>query len=350
MPSRLVLSLMLFASSAASAATFCVSTPTEFQTALTTAQSNGQNDVILVEPGAYVVNAPLDYYASENFDLSVSGGWEGCVHHHNDPRYSVIDGHSAYALAHFVGAPNSTGNISVSWLTFRNGAGAGSSNPVVFGLVAGWQGALTVENNVFTNLEGRVGSGVTAVELDSDQGTILVRNNLFANNRTDSLASPVHLLANNPVFSYVGEFTNNTATGNMTGDSNGTETGGIHITGAGIWSVTNNITWGNSGHDLHLGPNIYYLHNNDIGSSTGGTPFSTGNNLAVDPGFVDTNGNYRLRGDSPLVNAGLNSAPGGIGTYDIGGAPGTNRLVFGTVDIGAYELQDRIFADSFDSL
>src|SRR4051812_24720533 len=98
---RLVPWIALAVSPAGFAATFCVSTTAELQDALTTAAGNGADDVVLLEPGLYTVDAPLTYQTYENFDLSVSGGWENCITHHNDPRYTVIDGQSAHALVTF---------------------------------------------------------------------------------------------------------------------------------------------------------------------------------------------------------------------------------------------------------
>ena len=330
----------LVVSSTGLAATFCVSTTSELQDALTSAADNGENDVILLEPGLYTVGAPLTYQTYEDFDLSVSGGWEGCVSHHNDPRYTVIDGQSAHALMKLTAATGTSGNVSVGWITFQNGVGEGGTNAVALTPYAGWEGTLLVENNVFRNLEGRMDSGYTAIQLDSDLGRLEVRNNLFVNNATESGISPLHLIANSTDFSYVGRFTNNTVTANQSGSYAVTATGG------GIWSVANNVFWDNEGDDLALGTYVF-LSNNDIGSFCC-NPVDESGDISVDPGFVDpVGGNYRPGGSSPLAEAGRNDAPGGIGTFDLGGGL---RMIGGTVDIGAYERQDALFGDGFDSL
>ena len=330
----------LVVSSASLATTLCVSTTSELQDALTTAADNGENDVILLEPGLYTVGAPLTYQTYEDFDLSVSGGWEGCVSHHNDPRYTVIDGQSAHALMKLTAGSGTSGNVSVGWITFQNGVGEGGTNAVALTPYAGWEGTLLVENNVFRNLEGRMDSGYTAIQLDSDLGRLEVRNNLFVNNTTESGISPLHLIANSTDFSYVGRFTNNTVTANQSGSYAVTATGG------GIWSVANNVFWDNEGDDLALGT-YAFLSNNDIGSFCC-NPVDESGDISVDPGFVDpVGGNYRPGGSSPLAEAGRNDAPGGVGTFDLGGGL---RMIGGTVDIGAYERQDALFGDGFDSL
>src|SRR5512144_414802 len=146
---RLVPWIGLVVSSASLATTLCVSTTAELQTALTTAAGNGEDDVILLEPGLYTVGAPLTYDTYEDYNLSVSGGWEGCVAHHNDPRYTVIDGQSAHPLMRLTAAGGTTGNVSVGWITFQNGVGGGGTNAVALTPYAGWEGTLLVENNVF---------------------------------------------------------------------------------------------------------------------------------------------------------------------------------------------------------
>ena len=65
------------------------------------------------------------------------------------------------------------------------------------------------------------------------------------------------------------------------------------------------------------------------------TPLPAGSgNVTSDPQFVDAAaGNYRLAAGSPCINAGDNAAA--AGATDLDGSP---RIVFGTVDLGAYEF------------
>lgn len=67
----------------------------------------------------------------------------------------------------------------------------------------------------------------------------------------------------------------------------------------------------------------------DFGGYTAGTV------LALDPLYVNpSGGNYRLRPESPLINAGTSSVPNGIGSTDAAGDP---RVVGPAPDLGAYE-------------
>ncbi|MEE4161010.1 MAG: choice-of-anchor Q domain-containing protein [Woeseiaceae bacterium] len=71
----LVAILVATAASVAGAATFTVTTPAEFQSALTTAQANGESDSISVAAGIYNLNSTLTYTAvsTENFSLVING-------------------------------------------------------------------------------------------------------------------------------------------------------------------------------------------------------------------------------------------------------------------------------------
>ncbi len=92
-------------------------------------------------------------------------------------------------------------------------------------------------------------------------------------------------------------------------------------------ALTNCIVYGNT---APLAPN----HTNAVFQSSCTTPHPGGaGNIANDPQFVDAPaGNYRLGMDSPCLNAGDNA--GASGPTDLDGNP---RIVFGQVDMGAYE-------------
>ena len=84
--------------------------------------------------------------------------------------------------------------------------------------------------------------------------------------------------------------------------------------------------------------------NNDVDGFYVIPPPSSGD-IDQDPKFIDpAHGNYRLMGNSPARDAGENSPPGTTRNVDLDGNP---RVVFGTVDMGAYEVQQEIFADGF---
>ena len=79
--------------------------------------------------------------------------------------------------------------------------------------------------------------------------------------------------------------------------------------------------------------------NSDAASSTliyccTTTPFAGPGNISGDPLFVDAPGDLRLQPGAPCINAG-NNAYARV-PVDLDGNP---RILFGTVDLGAYEFQ-----------
>ncbi|MFA5689993.1 MAG: InlB B-repeat-containing protein, partial [Kiritimatiellales bacterium] len=103
-----------------------------------------------------------------------------------------------------------------------------------------------------------------------------------------------------------------------------------HWSGGGAISGTLNncIVWGNSAPDgsNYTGSAFSY-------SCTAPLPPGEGN-IAADPLFADAeNGNFRLRPDSPCIDAGANAYV--IGDVDLIGSP---RIYNDRVDMGAYEL------------
>ena len=111
----------------------------------------------------------------------------------------------------------------------------------------------------------------------------------------------------------------------------------------------NNILWNNlsEGSDpldlTMVGPSEIAM--NDIGTAEFDTPPTVDGGFVVDPQFVsDTN--FRLAPTSPLLRQGTLTAAGGLPTIDLLGNP---RQFDNTVDLGAYERNDDIFQDGFES-
>lgn len=110
------------------------------------------------------------------------------------------------------------------------------------------------------------------------------------------------------------------------------EGGGMFNNAASFPTVINSILWGNSP-DTIAGAGTPFVAFSDV---EGGGFLGTGN-IEADPLFIDPeDGDFRLRLNSPCIDAGDATVPYmELGT-DVGGAP---RVVGGGVDMGAYENQ-----------
>ena len=105
----------------AQAATFNVSTPAEFQTALDSAAANGEDDVVNVAAGTNILSASLTFSSAENYSVSIAGA---------GMNSTIMDGGSLQqVLSMNTIAPNA--DISVAGITIRNGSTTGSGGGVL---------------------------------------------------------------------------------------------------------------------------------------------------------------------------------------------------------------------------
>ncbi|MFN8471225.1 MAG: choice-of-anchor Q domain-containing protein [Anaerolineae bacterium] len=153
-----------------------------------------------------------------------------------------------------------------------------------------------------------------------------------------------------------GQFANPTLVNVTFSGNSATQGGGMYNTLAAIPIVTNSILWGDNGGEIYNDPSsevpasATVSHSIVQGSGGSGTGWQSsvgtdgGGNLDADPLFVapittsapTTTGNLRPQVNSPAINVGSNAAiPSGV-TTDLDSKP---RIVFTTVDMGAYEAQ-----------
>ena len=231
---RLFFLLLLFAATVVGADNFTVETPAEFQTALTTAQSNGENDTITLLPcsgagcavvgsnSVYTLTTPLTYIAdaSEGFSLTIDGV---------DSDTRILSGNSTVPILRIDtrGAAGDGGAaITVQNMTFVNGNAVGTPSD---------GGALAITVN---------GAGVTV------SGSVFLDN--AADDDGGALFVRIEDLAEVPINIFDVTFDGNEARG-IAGDGTG-DGGAIHIgasTVAGAF-ITNadffdNIAQGNGG-------------------------------------------------------------------------------------------------------
>jgi hypothetical protein len=200
-----------------------------------------------------------------------------------------------------------------------------------------------------------VGGGVSAFAIHN--GSVVLSNNVLSANSSDSNGGGAVVAGGGPAF--VASITNNTFSGN-TAVTNG---GGAYVwpmDNAAIAHIYNNIIWENSaGGGVDAGDDLYVLksvnasvnlYNNSIGVDSdfvtpispdlvvtnSGTNYNSADNIQQDPLFVDAStGDFHLQKSSPCIDAGDNGAPALPGED----FEGDNRIINGTVDIGADEVQ-----------
>jgi hypothetical protein len=344
--------LVLCTSLTTHAATFCATTTNELKADLITAAGNNQNNTINVHLGTYDVPAGGFVYnaidPSANFNLDLEGGWYGsspgqCLVQEFTGAETVLDGQNTDPVMN-IQTTGTSGNITLRYFTFQNGLG----NPPSLDIIAfDSTGAIRVENSLFRGNHTKTANGTdeNIVEVSGYVGVIYFLDNAIVDNVGVPESDALYLYSGDTSDQYAVYMNNNTITGNTASDASPLD--GFNPNGAGEFTVSNNIVWDGGTTDIfnysHNAPNMIFA-NNDVDSFFA-TPAMSSNDINKDPKFIDAaHGNYRLMPDSPARDVGENSPPGTTRNYDLDGNP---RVVFGTVDMGAYEIQDEIFAGSF---
>lgn len=338
----------------AHAADFCVNTSAQLQQAFTTAGTNGEADRIRIEIGTYAGssgNVAFAFYSSENFSLQVSGGWISnppsmmCFENSNQPDLTVLTGSDERQVLKLDGAAGTSGALSLSTLTIRDGFTSQAGAGLAIG-GGGFSGSVVVNHVVIQrNVSTMVGGGMRLFS----EGIVSVRNNLFLLNRCAfsncAIIATVNAADSSTTRAFFG---NNTIVGNQcTSGSTCTDTG-ARFGGSARAVFYNNVFAANSNGDLNLfsfsGGSVD-LYNNSIVSITGTAPTVMSGNIAfANPQFVDLlNDDLRPTLTSPLRNAGTDLFA--LQSLDLAGVARVNESI---VDIGAYENNDLIFANQFD--
>ncbi len=338
------------------AATFCVHSSAQFQSALSSAENNNQDDVIKVAEDSY--NAPSGgfHYATfaqpgdDYHDLEISGGWYdlfnfACLGHHNTPFQTVLNGSGTGPVMSLIMRAQS--NVTVRFLTFTGGnagdeAGGGLS---LFAGDAGYQADWIVESNAFIANNALFAGGLNASgNQTASTAHLKVANNLFLLNHGTQGSGAAELVLDNAAGIY---FTNNTVLANS---SDFLGFGAVYLaTGNAYLLVANNNFRDNDNDDIYAtadGSGYGLLHNN-YQSRGGSLPTQSEGNINVDPQYQ--HGplfDYTPARNSPLVDAGFSPSPFAPWHLSDSDLEGAERTV-GQVDIGAYE-EERIFADGFD--
>jgi hypothetical protein len=328
-------SVLLCSAISAQAAISCVTNPAQLASALTAAQSNGEDDVIYLVVGNYLLSSELQYNAAvdETYKLSIIGGIApGCASGYASSGSSVLDGQDMVRQLYI----SAKGEVDIGRITFVQG------NPALYfggalNLATAPDADIYVFANQFVSNNTAAGAAGGAVYLStSGQGDIFLWSNLMLAN-SGSGAGAAYINGNHNTY-----VTGNTILANQLINHSGL--GGLDLAGTGHYWISNNILWNNEGNDVYDQNGHVDYANNDIGLKDGFTPLSESNDLSVDPDFNGGFLSVSLAPASPLVNAGLDNPPGGVGgCCDPLGGP---RWVGKHVDIGAFE-SDVLFRGGF---
>jgi len=344
---------------------FCVSTAMELQSALLQAQSNGQPDKIRIERGHYstaengIRGLGFSYSSIENLSLTITGGYaEGCLGFRGsgDAFTTVLDGGNVHRVLAIL-AGDSNAMVSVRNLTIQSGYTYSNELPAGGLLIKGFGDdapaqRVNIDRVAFIGNESA--AGISALMIES-QGRVDISNNLFHDNTVNSLYTAA--VDRGPGSSAATYFINNTVVNNTTLNNDGI---------AGVWLkntsgsgnvAANNVFWNNNGiSDLVMsGPvgnisNNHMLHNivqNPLG--LGGTNIG---NSTTNP-LLDID--FSLLQDSPARDTGFTPPDNPLNPpLELDWDPGLFDIGFGlrvlgpSVDRGAFEYRDQIFADSFE--
>jgi hypothetical protein len=334
----------------ADAAAFCVGTSAQFETALATAASNGEDDIIELGWGTYTPTGQVfSYVSGEAHSLSIVGGFIDlfgggpCSTHVRGANFTRLDGVGSKVPLEVV-FTGTAGDFNLADVVLQNGSEAGShSSPVYIGGSADWNGNIglnrvIVRDNAYSDMP---------VVISAEGGSVYIGNSVFEGNQylTGGIGfgPAIEIHSNAPTGDGI-FLLNDSFSGNQPMEST-PNLMNIELSGTGYCRVVNSVFWNNSGYDLQencQGPNGAGFWSDDIGVFNGGAINAWNGVFGKDPRFVSTT-DLRPGGGSPLVDAGTNAF--GLNDYDVLGQP---RVVFGAVDIGAYEQPDRIFKNGFE--
>jgi hypothetical protein len=335
----------ILAHSTTRAADFCVLSgdASGFQAALATAASNGEDDLVMLQAGAYSLpsNFVLAYYpGGEQHDLTISGGY-----HENPDNADPCGGIQSFdALDTTIDGgrlslsmPDAAGSITLSSFTITGMFGSGKT--VLVGGPINSTGNLTIDRMIF---KGNVSAGDNAIWLGAANGGLTISNSVFDQNASLAGYNAVRIYSPRPDDSLCIEIVHSTFARNVA------SVPAIGLGGSGLLEpctplVVNSIFWGNSTGQLELNwPAVGYFFNDDVADLDELADMAVTNSMSLDPLFGD---DLSLSDMSPLREAGVTGALFSNGVRDV---VGSMRIYGPKPDIGAFEIQDVIFAHPFD--
>jgi len=329
----------------------CVTDSAGLASVLAATSADGNLDFVLLAAGTY--ETPVGGFSATvqgaNDALVIAGGFDvdggDCVAPaRSDARRTTLNGLDTNPGLTIIGGQN--GNlIAVQNLTIAHAHRDQAANERGGGLAidvsSDFGGGILVERVIFSHDLASGPGGALSVSTGTQTGFTTIRNNLFfANYALIGAAIAVSGSASEK------DLIGNTIVGNQATTAISGAEAAVYRSSEN-WKISNNIIYSNvaadqvdmkvKSFDTYADNDIQYLS---------GTPTLQAGTAAysVDPGFVGI-ANFRLRTDSPLADAGLTSATGSVGSYDLDGLA---RVVGGKIDVGAYG-HDAMLITGFES-
>ncbi len=297
------------------AAPFSVDSVSQLESALATAESNGEDDIISITAGTYNLTAPLsydDFYTNEDKDITLQGvGGE-----------VVLDGGGISKRVLFIRTSNA--DITIRDIVLTNGyAPEGDNGAGLFIKIT--SGNLTLENCQITNCFAGAfyftnnGGGAYINAGGGTGSNVSIRNSVIAGNSAKGLGGGLYLSLINGTLTFV----NNTVVNNHNKTSIVEGGGGIYLRlfyDSVVAHLYNNILWGNTfahgNGDLYIDDAEYdpkkaatiFISNNDYRQLDWnlGTNLTLSDNISLKP-FLSSD--FHLDTSSPCLDTGNSDAP-----------------------------------------
>jgi hypothetical protein len=292
-------------------------------------------DEIVAHPGLYKENI---HFGGKNVILRSTDPLDPLI-----VENTVIDGNAEGSVVSFAGAEDETCILSGFTITNGDWGTRGSQthatiqNNIITGNSGGgllWCDGM-IRNNAISGNSASYGGG-----LDRCDG--IIQNNIISGNSAIYDGGGLHdcdgIIQNNVISGNTARWAGGGLTGcsgtiqNNTISGNSAETRGGALNGCS-GTILNCIIWGNTAPE---GAQVYQSTRPTYSCIQGWTTEGDGN-INLHPRFVDAeSGDFRLRADSPCIDAGFNGPE--LPETDIAGM---HRIMYGgkclTVDMGAYE-------------
>lgn len=358
------------------AATFCATTSAELETALDTAEINGEADEVRIQTGTYTAPAGGFSYDAigppgSDHSIEISGGWTEFFGNEcgqvleEDANLTVLSGEDSDRVMEIFLPGDADADVRL--LSFVSGYVSGqlSGGGLHMQATNPYSGTITIERNIFLANEAYIGGGLHLAYTSSSTGNALIVNNLFVTNhaRENVGAMNIEVDQSSSATAQRGStlpavsVTNNTIVENSLPkiiNPPPNLVGGMRIDGTvtNKWVINNNI-WSNQATDLFISDGSgLRLWNNNHQSQAGATPMSEQDNISVVPEYLDCG--FLCVDRTPVASSPLTDA----GTFPQTGHPwiiadtdlrGLTRVREEGIEIGAYENNTLLFSDRFES-